>query len=77
MKARVSHSAPKISGWPTGNETLIKKLATGDLAGKISRVSLPGNDNLSFEQTSTGLKVKLPEQALGKDAFVLKIEGAI
>ncbi|WP_439697874.1 alpha-L-fucosidase [Mucilaginibacter sp. AW1-7] len=64
-------------GWPTGNEALIKKLATGIEAGKVSRVSLLGNDTLSFEQTSAGLKVKLPGQAPGKDAFVLKIEGVV
>lgn len=64
-------------GWPAGNEALIKKLATGDQAGNISSVSLLGNEKLSFVQTATGLKVKLPEQAPGKDAFVLKIEGAI
>jgi len=65
-------------GWPAGNEALIKKLAAaGDQAGKVSQVSLLGNDKLSFQQTAEGLKVKLPEQAPGKDAFVLKIEGAI
>ncbi|MDN5286360.1 MAG: alpha-L-fucosidase [Mucilaginibacter sp.] len=64
-------------GWPAGNEALIKKLATGDRTGKVSQVSLLGNDKLSFQQTAEGLKVKLPEQAPGKDAFVLKIEGAI
>jgi alpha-L-fucosidase len=63
-------------GWPTGNEALIKKLA-GNEAGKISKVSLLGNDNLNFEQTARGLKVQMPGQATGKNAFVLKIEGAI
>ncbi|WP_184549250.1 alpha-L-fucosidase [Mucilaginibacter sp. FT3.2] len=65
-----------MMGWPAANEALIKKLP-GNEAGKVSRVSLLGNGNLSFEQTAAGLKVKLPEQAPGKDAFVLKIEGAI
>jgi alpha-L-fucosidase len=64
-------------GWPAGNEALVKKLAKGNQLGNISSVSLLGNDKLSFEQTEAGLKVKLPEQAPGKDAFVLKIEGAI
>jgi alpha-L-fucosidase len=63
-------------GWPAGNEALIKKLA-GNEAGKISKVSLLGNNNLSFEQTASGLKVQMPDQATGKNAFVLKIEGAI
>ena len=66
-----------ILGWPAGNETLVKNLKTGDQTGTINKVSLLGNGNLNFEQTSTGLKVKLPEQAPGKDAFVLKIAGAI
>lgn len=62
-------------GWP-GNEALIKKLA-GNEASKISKVSLLGNDNLRFEQTARGLKVQMPDKATGKNAFVLKIEGAI
>lgn len=64
-------------GWPAGNEALVKKLAKGNENGNVSSVSLLGNDKLSFEQTEAGLKVKLPEQAPGKDAFVLKIEGVI
>lgn len=64
-------------GWPEGNTTLIKKLAASDQAGRISQVSLLGNDKLNFEQTASGLKIQLPEQAPGKDAFVFKIEGAI
>jgi len=64
-------------GWPAGNEALVKKLAKGNQLGNISSVGLLGNDKLSFEQTESGLKVKLPENAPCKDAFVLKIEGAI
>ncbi|WPU94849.1 alpha-L-fucosidase [Mucilaginibacter sabulilitoris] len=66
-----------MMGWPAGNEAFVKKLAKGNDAGNVSSVSLLGNDKLSFEQTEAGLKVKLPEQAPCKDAFVLKIEGAI
>lgn len=66
-----------MMGWPAGNEAFVKKLAKGNDAGNVSIVSLLGNDKLSFEQTEAGLKVKLPEQAPCKDAFVLKIEGAI
>jgi alpha-L-fucosidase len=40
-------------GWPAGNEALIKKLATGNELGKVSRVSLLGNNKLSFEQTDS------------------------
>ncbi|WP_413668359.1 alpha-L-fucosidase [Mucilaginibacter sp. Mucisp86] len=64
-------------GWPAGNEALVKKLAKNNQLGNVSSVSLLGNDKLSFEQTEAGLKVKLPENAPCKDAFVLKIEGAI
>ncbi|WP_183580393.1 alpha-L-fucosidase [Mucilaginibacter sp. X5P1] len=66
-----------MMGWPKDNSALIKKLAASDLTGKVSEVKLLGNDKLSFEQTAAGLKVKLPEQSPGKNAFVLKIEGAI
>lgn len=64
-------------GWPAGNEALVKKLAKSNQLGNISSVSLLGSNKLSFEQTEAGLKVKLPENAPCKDAFVLKIEGAI
>lgn len=39
-------------GWPSNNNTLIKKLASGDLTGKVSEVKLPGNDKLSFQQSA-------------------------
>lgn len=64
-------------GWPAGKVALIKTLAANDQLGKIGRVSLLGNDRLDFQQTSEGLKVQLPEQPPCKEAFVLKIEGAI
>ncbi|TWF35230.1 alpha-L-fucosidase [Chitinophaga polysaccharea] len=64
-------------GWPANNAALVKTLATNNQAGPISRVSLLGNGQLKFQQTSEGLKVQLPEQAPCKEAFVLKIEGAI
>jgi alpha-L-fucosidase len=66
-----------MMGWPKDNSTLIKKLAASDLAGKVSGVKMLGNDKLSFTQTAEGLKIQLPEQTTGKNAFVLKIEGAI
>jgi alpha-L-fucosidase len=64
-------------GWPADKVALIKTLAANDQAGKVVRVSLLGNDRLNFQQTSEGLKVQLPEQPPCKNAFVLKIEGAI
>ncbi|GGB18228.1 alpha-L-fucosidase [Mucilaginibacter rubeus] len=75
VKGKTLYAA--MLGWPTGNEAIVKKLAKGNEAGNVSSVSLLGNGKLSFEQTEAGLKVKLPEQAPGKDAFVLKIEGAV
>lgn len=53
-------------GWPSNNNTLIKKLASSDLTGKVSEVKLPGNDKLSFQQSAEGLKIQLPEQMSGK-----------
>jgi alpha-L-fucosidase len=64
-------------GWPEDKTALVKTLAANDQAGKVSRVSLLGNDSLNFQQTAEGLKVQLPEQPPCKNAFVLKIEGAI
>jgi alpha-L-fucosidase len=64
-------------GWPSEKAALIKKLAANSQVGKVSRVSLLGNDRLNFEQTAEGLKVQLPETPPCKSAFVFKIEGAI
>ncbi|NLR77138.1 alpha-L-fucosidase [Chitinophaga eiseniae] len=64
-------------GWPANNEISVKALAANDQAGKVSQVSLLGNDRLNFRQTAEGLKVQLPENPPCKEAFVLKIEGAI
>lgn len=64
-------------GWPANNSISVKALAENNQVGKVSQVSLLGNDRLNFQQTSEGLKVQLPEQAPCKEAFVLKIEGAI
>ncbi len=64
-------------GWPAEKDAFIKKLAASNQIGKVSQVSLFGNDKLSFQQTREGLKIQLPEQPPCKDAFVLKIEGAI
>jgi alpha-L-fucosidase len=66
-----------MMGWPKDNGALVKKLASGGIAGKVSGVKLLGNDKLSFHQTTEGLKIQLPEQPPGKNAFVLKIEGAM
>ncbi|RFS26749.1 alpha-L-fucosidase [Chitinophaga silvatica] len=66
-----------LLGWPEKNTITVQSLATNNQVGKVSRVSLLGNHHLQFQQTSEGLKVQLPEAAPCKEAFVLKIEGAI
>ncbi|NLR57444.1 alpha-L-fucosidase [Chitinophaga polysaccharea] len=64
-------------GWPANNAALVKTLAADSRVGSISQVSLLGSGQLKFQQVSEGLKVQLPEQPPCKEAFVLKIEGAI
>ncbi len=65
-----------LLGWPDDKIINIKTL--GKINNKIAQVRLLGTDkNLSFTQSTEGLKVNLPEQAPGKIAYVLKIEGAI
>ncbi len=64
-------------GWPAGKTISVKSLPTNQQAGQVSQVSLLGSGRLDFQQTSEGLKVQLPDQPPCKEAFVLKIEGAI
>lgn len=65
-----------LLGWPADKAITIKTL--GKINNKVTNISLLGaNGNLSFNQSTEGLKVTLPEQASGKIAFVLKIDGAI
>ncbi|WP_126244286.1 alpha-L-fucosidase [Chitinophaga rhizosphaerae] len=64
-----------LLGWPEGGKTLVKSLAG---KGKVSSVKLLGHDaELVFGQSERGLEVQLPAQAPGKEAFALKIEGAV
>lgn len=64
-------------GWPASKQALVKKLAL-NITGKIQKVSLLGHsDQLEFEQTSEGLKIKLPEETKVPIASVFKINGAI
>lgn len=66
-----------LLGWPADKTALIKKLASNN-ARKVSAVSLLGYPApLSFEQSTEGLKVNFPDQPPCKNAFVLKIEGAV
>lgn len=63
-----------LLGWPDDRVAKVKTLAEGK--SKIKKVTLLGfKGSLSFEQSAAGLTVQLPEQAPGKSAFVLKIEG--
>jgi alpha-L-fucosidase len=65
-----------LMGWPENKSALIKTLGTGqNKVGSVTLLGAPGK--LIFTQSAEGLKVNLPEQAPGKIAYVLKIEGAI
>lgn len=66
-----------LLAWPADKTAVIKTLNNGNV-GKVEKVSLLGYPRpLAFAQTIDGLNVNLPEQVPGKNAFVLKIEGAI
>ncbi|TSJ36491.1 alpha-L-fucosidase [Mucilaginibacter corticis] len=66
-----------LLAWPADKTAVIKTLNNGN-AGKVEKVSLLGYPRpLEFAQKIDGLIVNLPEQAPGKNAFALKIEGAI
>ncbi len=66
-----------LLAWPADKTAVIKTLNNGNV-GKVEKVSLLGYPRpLEFVQTIDGLNVNLPEQAPGKNAFVLKIEGAM
>ncbi len=73
-KGKILYAA--LMGWPDNKLAIVKTLGTNQ--NKISNVSLLGTaGRLAFTQTQEGLKVTLPEQASGKIAYVLKIEGAV
>lgn len=65
-----------IFGWPTNQKVIIKALNTN--TGRAEKVTLLGNgQKLNFEQTADGLVVNLPDQQVGENAFVFKVEGSI
>lgn len=67
-----------VLGWPENRTVSVKTLANGGNAPKIEAINLLGcPDKLGFEQSPNGLQVQMPDRAPCKDAFVLKIEGAI
>ncbi|NRF37190.1 alpha-L-fucosidase [Pedobacter foliorum] len=65
-----------LLGWPEDRKALIKSL--NRTAGKVEKVSLLGHKGaVAFKQNTEGLTVNLPQQAPGKNAFVLKINGNV
>ncbi|QDU10294.1 alpha-L-fucosidase [Gimesia aquarii] len=66
-----------ILGWPEERQVLIKSLAKNDngTLKKVRRIKLLGSeDSVKWKQTSTSLKVTLPEKSPCDFAVVLKIE---
>ena len=64
-----------ILGWP-GKETLIQALgaASRHLPGHVAQVQLLGyQGTVSFQRTSSGLRVELPDQKLSDIALALKV----
>lgn len=64
--------------WPSNREALIHSLPSGEAGEeKVESVQLLGSDSpLSFQQSSEGLRINLPEQAPGKFAYVYRIRFA-
>ncbi|MES2827138.1 MAG: alpha-L-fucosidase [Bacteroidota bacterium] len=63
-----------LLGWPERRLATVKSLNSA--AGKIEKVSLLGHSGkISFQQNAEALTIHLPENAPGKSAFVLKIDG--
>ncbi|WP_214226141.1 alpha-L-fucosidase [Pedobacter sp. B4-66] len=65
-----------LLGWPEDRKVLIRSLNT--TAGKVEKISLLGHQGaIAFKQNTEGLTIDLPQQAPGKNAFVLKINGNV
>ena len=63
-----------VLDWPAGNELVIKSLSL-DGGLTVESVMLLGSDTpIAWEQTDSGLQVRLPVQKPCEHAFVLKIE---
>ena len=63
-----------VLGMPVEKTILIKSITEGN----IGKVTLLGHgEPIVSQQTAQGLKLNLPDQLSGSNAFVLKIEGAI
>ena len=64
-------------GWPSGGEAVIKTLRAETGIKSIQSISLLGSPGqLTFEQKSDGLHIKLPAQDPGKYAYAYKIDFA-
>ena len=64
-------------GWPESGQVIIRQLADKSLLapGKIDHISLLGGGDLSYTRDEQGLKIQLPSQQPGKNAYTLKIRG--
>ncbi|MGA2859570.1 MAG: alpha-L-fucosidase C-terminal domain-containing protein, partial [Candidatus Sulfotelmatobacter sp.] len=63
-------------GWPSNHEAVIHSLSSATLGdGKqIQSIQLLGSaGTLSFEERPDGLRVRLPEQPVGKYAYAIRI----
>jgi alpha-L-fucosidase len=60
--------------WPANGETVIHSLAQSVGGEYLKSVTLVGSDaKVQFDQRADGLHVELPEQALAKYAYVLRV----
>jgi alpha-L-fucosidase len=65
-----------LNPWPASGELDLPSLAvSSEITGEIAHVSLLGGTGVKFVRDTTALKVKLPETAQSKYAYVLKILG--
>ncbi|HTB64104.1 MAG TPA: alpha-L-fucosidase [Opitutales bacterium] len=68
-----------MMGWPDDGQLSMVSLAEGGTyaPGKVERVQMLGmTEPLKFIRDSEALKIALPEKAVGKYAYCLKIDGA-
>ncbi|HXY48744.1 MAG TPA: alpha-L-fucosidase [Terriglobales bacterium] len=63
-------------GWPRKHEAIIHALSPANEAGsRVKSIQLLGSAaNVSFEQGDDGLHLHLPEQPVGKYAYVFRVE---
>ncbi|WP_299664869.1 alpha-L-fucosidase [uncultured Polaribacter sp.] len=63
--------------WPDKEQAVIQAMSKDSplVNGKISKITLLGYGNLSFNRDKNSLKINLPNRVVGKYAFCFKIEG--